>query len=217
MLKCVAQALVASSVLCAGFVTADDSVELQGSTQFEVIGVIKPMACNVNFTEGNIWDYGVISAKEIEEYGEETFRRSGGVHNMNVSCESPASVRIRFVDALGGAGGDGTIFGFNKASDGKSIGFHYFQFHNDLRVVGGDGKDVPGVVYGVSENQASWKKAGGGWVKNLHYYTPINSEGFPVPFKNLTTGVHSKIAINKGLGVKDEQEFHGVVTMELYY
>ncbi|MBN3006408.1 hypothetical protein JW897_21935 [Chromobacterium alkanivorans] len=218
MLKCMVQVLVASSVLCVSFVKADESTVIQGSSKFEVQGIIKPAACNVNFSEGNVWDYGVIQEREIAEYPEAMFRKEGGVHNMNIKCESPASVRVRFVDAVGREGSsDKRTFGFNKTADGKEIGFHYFQFKGDMKAFDESGGEIAGVAYGVSEDQGVWKKAGSDWVENLHYYTPIDGDSVPVSFKTLTAGIASKIAIKKGLGLTDEQEFRGVVTMELYY
>lgn len=212
MLKLMARVLVASGVMCAGVANAEVP-GYQQSSQFEVKGIIKPTACEVGFSGGNVWDFGVISHAEIQKATGSHLQIEGEEHVMKVVCEAPASVRLRFVDMKNEVAGG---FGIGENRAGQSFGKHVFSFPPKGFMVMNGADLVPGVIWGSSEDQVQWDKAGN-WAENKRFHTAIDAEKNPVFFTTLEQKLHSKVRLNKGLTITDEEEFHGVVGVELYY
>ncbi|WON84964.1 hypothetical protein [Chromobacterium haemolyticum] len=202
-----------------GVASAQDPV-YQQSTQFHVKGLIKPTACKLIFEGGDTWDYGIIASSEIdaESGGEKFIRREGDTRKITIQCDSDTSVRVKFVDAFSENKGSKGAFGLNKTSNDKKFGIHYFSLQGAPVLTDSSGA-VDGAVFGRSENQDNWHKVGFNhdWVWADNFYTPITQEGVPVPFTSLTTAIKSVVALNKGLGLVEEEEFRGTVTMELWY
>ncbi|WP_337881964.1 DUF1120 domain-containing protein [Chromobacterium haemolyticum] len=211
------RAVLAAGVFCAGGVHA---AEL-GSTQFEVKGVIKPTACTVSFSGGGVFDYGVIDKSHLDGT-DDYYYVTGPKQDYSIVCEKPAGVSVKFIDNMPEHvhAPDATRFGL--VSDyGSPIGFHYFHVaSNGLKVLGENGSLVDGAVYGTSSDNSKWDLLGAGYksVRGGDYYTAIDAGSKDnVPFTRLDSHVASMLAIHKQVSVKDDLEFHGVVTMELHY
>ncbi|WP_249604782.1 DUF1120 domain-containing protein [Chromobacterium sp. IRSSSOUMB001] len=215
-MKFVSSFVVVSSVFCGAFAQAEEKKELQATSLFEVVGKIKPTACNVVLPGGNVWDYGTIPASDIKNAKGDFYKRVGVTHNFQIVCDQAASVRYRLMDQRDAAN-DSTRFSLVLDSSGEGIGFHTMNYM-DFKVKGSDGKEVAGAVLGDSVDQVSWKKTGQDWYQRAsRFYTAVGAEGSPVNFNVLEQRFTSVIQLDKKLDVKSEESFRGGVLVELYY
>lgn len=219
------RATVVSGVLCAGVVHAGSDL---GSAHFTVKGEIKPVACSVSFNGGGVYDYGVIDPKKIaESSGGYVYFTDRPKQDFIINCDAPASLSVKFIDNMSGkvpSDRVGTADSFGLHSNAADpIGFHYFHMSDRyLNVTGADGKTVKSVMHGVSPDNKNWDKLekGSTWFSvkgDGSFYTAIDSNKKPVSFKSLQSTIASVLAIKKGVSLKDEVNFEGVVTMELNY
>lgn len=200
--------------------------------QFSVKGSIKPVACKVVFAAGGEFDYEVIDSRAVAASTSKAYVTTHSKKQpFSIDCGSATRVSVKFVDGQSSTVNSvlnperfsrGECFGLGKTSKGENFGYHRFTLVDEsLKVFNEKDGVVDGVKYGVSDDgKSGWggeRDGGSSYVSQKLYYTPLDKNNVPVSFKKFQGAINNTISIDKNLKIGDQEDFFGLVTMELNY
>jgi len=199
--------LLGSTFLLAGATCAFAA----SSTDLTVTGIITPVACTPNLSNGGLVDNGKISAGDLNP----TTSTIVGTHplQLTVACDAPARFALDPIDNRAGTGTTSSWFGLGLTDDGEKLGYVQVLVKNALA----DGQ--PAQAIDSDDGGASWNRA---TVTSPGYLLSVGSatdSSVPIAVEDVTMDfeVRTFIARADSLTLTDEVVMDGSVTFEMKY
>ncbi|MDA8486729.1 DUF1120 domain-containing protein [Pseudomonas resinovorans] len=188
------------------------------SVDLRVTGTITPAACNISSTGGGNFDFGSLSAQELNATATTPW---GELRNdLSITCSGATLVGIKALDNRAGTAADSQSrsFGLGLDSQGNKIGFYHITTTATPTVNGSAGSSTRS-----QDNGATWAtNASAAITTDQNHIVSWNAAGSPddpVPVTSVsqTIRVNVHIAPENTLDTSSDITLDGSATIELVY